>query len=262
MIVPCVGGVCLQVRSLVSALVKDAVPATWKSGLVQADMGAAGWVDDLAKRLAHLESLSRSGKRSGAGASPYWLGGLVSPDAFVTASRQHVARTLSCSLEELRLSLVVGGEEESSAGREGDGLSQGKEACHHDMHNVQRNYCFVPNQASRNSVRAVKACNLTFLSSVVLHFYTDFLPGHIPRDQVCPCLSPSVDLSWREPGGTRRPVLCHSRGITARLSPSASFVGLVVRLGSPRRMSKTGVSLHRQEFRSRCRFIFTRAVGT
>lgn len=105
----------LQVRALVSALVKDAVPANWKSGLVQAAMGAASWVDDLGKRIVHLENVSRPGAKSGPDASPYWLGGLFSPDAFVTASRQHVARALSCSLEELKLSLVVGPAEETSA---------------------------------------------------------------------------------------------------------------------------------------------------
>lgn len=75
---------------------------------MQADMGAAGWIDDLGKKLIHLEILSKSGAKSGPGAPLYWLGGLFNPDAFVTASRQHVARALSCSLEELRLSLVVG----------------------------------------------------------------------------------------------------------------------------------------------------------
>lgn len=103
-----------------TALVKDVVPTTWKSGLVQASMGAAGWVDDLAKRLAHLEDLSQPGAKTGDDASPYWLGGLFNPDAFVTASRQHVARALSCSLDELGLSLVVDADEKKSAGVEGN----------------------------------------------------------------------------------------------------------------------------------------------
>lgn len=96
-------------------MVKDAVPASWKAGLVQADMGVAGWVDDLAKRLDHLASVSKAGPKTGPDAAPYWLGGLFSPDAFVTASRQHVAGALSCSLDELALSLVVGGQRETSA---------------------------------------------------------------------------------------------------------------------------------------------------
>lgn len=111
-------GLGFQVRALVSALVKDAVPASWKAGLVQAAMGVAGWVDDLAKRLEHLSVVSKAGPKTGPDASPYWLGGLFSPDAFVTASRQHVAGKLSCSLDELRLSLAVGPDAE--AGDEGD----------------------------------------------------------------------------------------------------------------------------------------------
>ena len=98
-----------------SALAKDAVPASWKAGLVQADMGVAGWVEDLAKRLEHLASVSKAGPKTGPDAAPYWLGGLFSPDAFVTASRQHVAGALSCSLDELGLSLVVGAERETSS---------------------------------------------------------------------------------------------------------------------------------------------------
>lgn len=87
---------------------KDAVPVSWKNGLVQATMGAGRWIDDLVKRVVHLDELAKAGPRTGSDASPYWLGGLFNPDAFVTATRQHVAQALSCSLEELRLSLVVG----------------------------------------------------------------------------------------------------------------------------------------------------------
>lgn len=101
---------------------KDTVPITWKSGLVQAALGAAGWVDDLAKRLAHLEDLSAPGPKTGPSASPYWLGGMFSPDAFITASRQHVAQALSCSLEELKLSLVVGAVD--GVGAEGTGARE------------------------------------------------------------------------------------------------------------------------------------------
>lgn len=118
-----VRSVCIahpKLRALVSALVKDAVPNTWKGGLVQASMGTAGWIDDFAKRLGHLEILSNPGDKTGPDASPCWLGGLFSPDAFVTASRQHVARALSCSLEELALSLVVGAGAGTNAGGEGE----------------------------------------------------------------------------------------------------------------------------------------------
>lgn len=108
-----------KVRALVSALVKDAVPASWNAGLVQADMGVAAWIDDLAKRLEHLTSVSKAASKTGPDAAPFWLGGLFSPDAFVTASRQHVAGALSCSLDELGLSLVVGAQGGSSS-QEGD----------------------------------------------------------------------------------------------------------------------------------------------
>lgn len=137
------GVVFIQVRALISALVKDVVPSTWKNGLVQADMGAAGWIDDLAKKLVHLESLSKSGAKSGPGAPLYWLGGLFNPDAFVTASRQHVARALSCSLEELRLSLVVGTGGDTNAGK-GNDLQIRKPDTSTEMHNNLSCGNFVP----------------------------------------------------------------------------------------------------------------------
>lgn len=90
---------------------------------MQADIGVAGWVDDLAKRLDHLTSICKAGPKTGLDAAPYWLGGLFSPDAFVTASRQHVAGTLSCSLDELTLSLVVGDQAETSAAEGNCGFS-------------------------------------------------------------------------------------------------------------------------------------------
>lgn len=89
-------------------MLKDAVPSSWKEGLVQEVLGAAIWIDDFAKRLSHLEALNRAGASSGKDVLAYWLGGFFSPDAFITATRQHVASALSCSLEELQLTLVVG----------------------------------------------------------------------------------------------------------------------------------------------------------
>lgn len=102
---------------LVSSLVKDSVPGTWKHGLIQASMGAARWIADLIQRLAHLDGIAKSQDRTGPCAPHYWLGGLFNPDAFVTATRQHVARALSCSLEELHLSLSLGPDEGAWQGR-------------------------------------------------------------------------------------------------------------------------------------------------
>ncbi|CAM9536041.1 unnamed protein product [Choristocarpus tenellus] len=96
-----------EVRLLMNTLVKDVVPTSWKSGLVQAAMGAVDWLEDFRKRLAHLEALAESDALAGPSAGPYWLGGLFSPDAFITATRQFVARKLECSLEDLVLDFVI-----------------------------------------------------------------------------------------------------------------------------------------------------------
>ncbi|CAM9128550.1 unnamed protein product [Discosporangium mesarthrocarpum] len=98
-----------EVRALVSALVKDIVPSSWKSRLVQANMGAADWVDDFCKRLTHLQTLAHAEVSVGSSAGPYWLGGLFSPDAFITATRQFVACSSGCSLEDLVLEFSING---------------------------------------------------------------------------------------------------------------------------------------------------------
>ncbi|CAM9242548.1 unnamed protein product, partial [Chrysoparadoxa australica] len=99
-----------DVRSLVSNLLKDAVPERWSGRFVAAPLAAGAWLEDLGQRLSHLKELSEA-KENESGAT-YWLGGLFSPEAFITATRQFVAQANGCSLDELSLSFHVGSSKE------------------------------------------------------------------------------------------------------------------------------------------------------
>ena len=108
------------VRALLGALAHGTLPARWRRYVVPDALAVSAFVRDLARRFAQLERLvgSESTSDSGASASSassassansagVWLGGLLSPEAFTTATRQAAARALHCSLETLRLETVA-----------------------------------------------------------------------------------------------------------------------------------------------------------
>ena len=65
-------------------------------------MALPQWIADFAARARQLESLSSSSPPAA-----IWLGGLLAPEAYVTATRQAVAQSNHWSLEELVLRLEV-----------------------------------------------------------------------------------------------------------------------------------------------------------
>jgi len=67
------------------------------------------WLVDFGKRVTQLQELSACGVAQ-LGRRGVWLGGLFSPEAFVTATRQAVAQQLQCGLESLRMVVTVGEE--------------------------------------------------------------------------------------------------------------------------------------------------------
>jgi hypothetical protein len=81
-------------------------------------MLAGSWVQDLGKRLGQLIALTDN-KASSLASTDWarrgvWLGGLFSAKAFITATRQETAAQLTCSVQELRLVVTLGGETEAS----------------------------------------------------------------------------------------------------------------------------------------------------
>ena len=83
------------------------VPADWKRFFHVADVTVGVWLVDFGKRVMQLQDLCACGVQQ-LGRRGVWLGGLFSPEAFVTATRQAVAQQLRCGLESLRMVVTIG----------------------------------------------------------------------------------------------------------------------------------------------------------
>lgn len=92
-------------RSIAMELSKGMVPQQWRK-YPSSDFVMAVWLPDLCKRLAQLQNLvSNVDKVATTGV---WLGGLFSPEAFVTATRQLTAQKFGWALEQLQLETQFG----------------------------------------------------------------------------------------------------------------------------------------------------------
>ena len=95
-------------------LIIGIVPSHWIKYKVLKNMTLLQWITDFKKRLDQIAAICRQ-SRGGAGESGgsimglknVWLGGLFSPEAYITATRQDVAQRNRWSLEELRLEVAV-----------------------------------------------------------------------------------------------------------------------------------------------------------
>ncbi|KAJ2157684.1 dynein heavy chain [Coemansia sp. RSA 552] len=102
-----------HLRQLLADFSAGCVPRAWLATYtVPQGLSLGRWVADFAQRLEQGRSLAERIAECG-GVVPalmqgsIWLGGLMYPEAFITATRQAVAKQRGCSLEELRISLVV-----------------------------------------------------------------------------------------------------------------------------------------------------------
>ncbi|CAF0789670.1 unnamed protein product [Didymodactylos carnosus] len=91
-------------RDLIHNLSKGITPQTWKKYRVPPRTTAMQWISDFTARLQQLEKLSTLTTKEGVQALRHisiWLGGLFTPEAYLTATRQCAAQTQQVSLEEL-----------------------------------------------------------------------------------------------------------------------------------------------------------------
>ena len=68
------------------------------------------WVVDFAERIKQMSSIAKQFGEQGSiclKSCVVWLGGLFTPEAYITATRQYVAQANSWSLEELKLQMSV-----------------------------------------------------------------------------------------------------------------------------------------------------------
>ncbi|KAJ1679544.1 dynein heavy chain, partial [Spiromyces aspiralis] len=100
-----------HLRSLLTHLNAGKIPPSWlETYTVPKDFTIAKWVMDFADRLDQIQRVTNQ-VTPGVSAKDVirregiWLGGLVFPEAFITATRQEAAKSLGTSLEELELAV-------------------------------------------------------------------------------------------------------------------------------------------------------------
>jgi dynein heavy chain 1 len=97
-------------RNLISDLAKGIIPRSWKRYTVPAGLTVLQWVVDFGERIKQLQTISKQVLSEGSHVLKtvnVWLGGLFTPEAYITATRQFVAQANSWSLEELYLDVYV-----------------------------------------------------------------------------------------------------------------------------------------------------------
>lgn len=97
-------------RSMLSELVRGIIPKGWKRYTVPVGCTVIQWITDFSNRVQQLQKVSKLVSQAGAKelqTFPVWLGGLLNPEAYITATRQCVAQANSWSLEELALEVTI-----------------------------------------------------------------------------------------------------------------------------------------------------------
>ena len=94
-----------ETRALFEDLSHGVIPHSWKPYALPEMLSLGAYVRDLARRVDHFcKILASSSSSSG---RKVWLGGLLTPEAYITATRQAAARANKCSLETLSLQVVA-----------------------------------------------------------------------------------------------------------------------------------------------------------
>jgi dynein heavy chain 1 len=97
-----------HIRGLLDTLAKGHLVPGWRRYTVPARLPAATWLVDFAERIKQFAAVVAHAANGGSLAGwRVWLGGLASPEAFFTATRQSVAQRHGWSLETLRMHLDV-----------------------------------------------------------------------------------------------------------------------------------------------------------
>eukprot|EP01015_Nassula_variabilis_P036963 TRINITY_DN967_c0_g2_i6.p1 TRINITY_DN967_c0_g2~~TRINITY_DN967_c0_g2_i6.p1 ORF type:complete len:1103 (-),score=250.87 TRINITY_DN967_c0_g2_i6:90-3398(-) len=92
-----------ELRQLASELHADQIPATWRRYTVL-NITVTEWIADFKKRI---DQFTRIMNVSGYQKQGVWMGGLLFPEAYLTATRQYVAQNHMWSLDELDLKVEL-----------------------------------------------------------------------------------------------------------------------------------------------------------
>ncbi|KAJ8651627.1 hypothetical protein O0I10_012803 [Lichtheimia ornata] len=96
-----------HLRQLMSWLTKGLIPDHWRRYKVPKNIPLHVWIADLNSRLEQVASIAQE---TNLDQMQVWMGGLFSPEAYITASRQATAQRHKWSLEELVLEVDIGAE--------------------------------------------------------------------------------------------------------------------------------------------------------
>lgn len=97
-------------RTMLSELVRGILPANWCRYTVPRGCTVIQWITDFSQRVKQLQQVSQVVSSAGSKelqSFPVWLGGLLNPEAYITATRQCVAQANSWPLEELQLDVTI-----------------------------------------------------------------------------------------------------------------------------------------------------------
>ena len=92
-----------ELRDIAKNIFNDTVPSVWQV-YSTLELNVTEWILDLRNRINQMNIITKSDDY---GKSNLWLGGLIFPEAYLTATRQSVAQELSVPLDELVLSVEL-----------------------------------------------------------------------------------------------------------------------------------------------------------
>ena len=92
-----------ELRDIAKNIFNDSVPKVWQI-YSTLELNVTEWILDLKNRINQLNKITQA---KDYGRSGLWLGGLIFPEAYLTATRQSVAQELKVSLDELMLSVEL-----------------------------------------------------------------------------------------------------------------------------------------------------------
>ncbi|XP_065208173.1 dynein heavy chain, cytoplasmic isoform X2 [Planococcus citri] len=96
-------------RAMLSDLVKGIIPSSWRRYTVPRGCTVIQWITDFSERIKQLQQVSQLVSKGAQQIKtfPVWLGGLLNPEAYITATRQCIAQANNWSLEELVLDVTI-----------------------------------------------------------------------------------------------------------------------------------------------------------
>jgi dynein heavy chain 1 len=93
-------------RELIETLTKGIVPRTWRAYNFLDTLTVNTYLNDFVKRLDQLSHVRDNAVKTGKfTSSAIWMGGLLFPEAFLTATRQYIAHKYQYALETLELQI-------------------------------------------------------------------------------------------------------------------------------------------------------------